>query len=965
MKKSKAMKILFTLSVLVISLNNICAQWSNTANQFYDSLHMPVCTEVGVQENPVVLQSFPDGGYFVIWEDRRDGFYSKTKIYAQKYDNKGKRLWAANGVPVSAGTNNQHYTYASNVDYRNYSVAATDSAGGFYMCYADDSVSNYVWERVMVQHVRNNGNVVFPDAGYIRFTSTTANLHVAPQLIADGNKGFFIGFIHNVSQATNVYVDCFKDENGAMKYYGGDLMNQNVILVNNPPCNNHTVLYPGTTVADYKIYPDLQKGCNVVMSMAQNAGGNDRTFTGYNWLWRVKKDSRVGGSATFYPKDSVIKFYEVVIRTEYPFQCGNAIYTEYFLESNGFLQVSNLAYGVEKSKGTVVATDGNINANIIAVNERGYINNSVTDWFTRILYRPQQKFDSIPYQYTKSPYKPLTYIGGPPPGQDTLSGNNGTSNDTLLYKPGASYFYDFSLASGSNKIFAAAIMGLPVREVLLQQMQVQKTSSGSFEVQLNTSSKNGIVIGKEVSTGFSGSNISFDNPQVAADNKGNGLFYIREYYRSARISPIINGTELAWGAMGKPVGTGAFNNSYYNFEQPFVALDRSGGRGLISWRDNRNLPGSTGENIFMRHLDSIDVAGYVPPNKPVKLIPNPYGATAANPVVLSGSSKKYSTIEVYGSYGSNPGTSPLVEILDNYNLGNVAVSVYQNTGAIRTYNGKPYLDRNYSITPENNPPSGGAATINIRLFFTDAEFDALKVADPSITSPGDLAVIKQDAAGSAPASYIFVAGEQTVFPQSWAAVDGGYYIEIEVTSFSRFFIMKSTGTLPVTWLGIQAQWVNSSQAKVSWQVAQQVNVKEYTVQHSVNGTAYTDVCTAAASTQTQYSCLVPAVSGNKNYYRIMEQDKDGKINYSMAVTISSNTQTSVSLYPNPVKEKLYIKGGTEFNHYQITEITGRTIRAGKISSNTLSIETNDLPSGHYLLRLNGSGKTFTLKFIKE
>ncbi len=951
------MRVLFTTFFLSFCLYSF-AQWSNTTNQFYDSLHTSVCTEVGVQENPVVLQSFPDGGYFVIWEDRRNGFYSNTKIYAQKYDNNGNQLWATNGVPISAGTNIQHYTYSGNVDYRNYSIAATDSAGGFYITYADDSTTNYVWERVMVQHVRNNGSVVFPGAGYIRASSTTANLHLAPQLIADGNKGFFLGFIHPASQATYVYVDCFKDENGVMKYYGGNVMNQNVLLVTNPPCNNHTISYPGTTVSDYKIYPDLQKGCNVVMSMSQNAGGNDRIFTGYNWLWRVKKDTRVsqgGSTTTLYPKDSVIKFYDVVIRSEYPFQCGNAVYTEYFLQSNGFLQVSNLTYDVQKAKGTVIETDGNINANIIAVNERKYINNSVTDWFTKVIYNPQQKLDSIPYQYTVAPYKPLTYIGGPPPGQHTLSGPNGSSNDTLLYKTGASYFYDFSLAAGGNKIFATGIMGNSPREVLLQQMHVQRTSSSAFEVQLNTSSKNGIVIGKEVATGFSGSNITYDNPQIGVDNNGNALFYIREYYRSARISPVFNGAELAWGAMGKPIGTGAFNNSYYNFEQPHVALDPLNGTGLITWRDNRNIPVNSGENIFMRHLDNLNDAGYLPPYKQVKLFPNPYGPTAANPAILLGTTKKFSTIEVNGS--------PVVDIMDTYNLGNVDVTVFQNSGAIRTYNGKPYLNRNYSITPQNNP--NGAATINVRLFFTTAEFDALKAADPSITSPADLAVIKQPAAGTAPASYIFVAGEQTVLPQSWAAVAGGYYIEIAVTSFSNFFIFKNTGALPVTWLGIQAKWQGTAQAKVSWQVEQQVNVKDYTVQHSINGNSYADVCAVAASTQTQYSCIVPAQGNTKNYYRVMQQDKDGKINYSLAVTLSSNTQTPVSLYPNPVKEQSYIKGGAEFKYYQITDQTGRTIREGKISSNTPSIATNHLPSGNYLLKLNGSGKTITLKFIKE
>ena len=69
----------------------------------------------------------------------------------------------------------------------------------------------------------------------------------------------------------------------------------------------------------------------------------------------------------------------------------------------------------------------------------------------------------------------------------------------------------------------------------------------------------------------------------------------------------------------------------------------------------------------MRHLNNLNVAGYLPPYKLIKLIPNPYSATVANPVVLLGTSKQFSTFEVNGS--------PVVDILDNYNLGNVAVTV--------------------------------------------------------------------------------------------------------------------------------------------------------------------------------------------------------------------------------------------------------------------------------------------------
>ena len=134
------MKTFLTI-VLAITAVVASAQWSNTSNHFTDSLHMPVCTALATQKNPIVLTSYPDGGYFVIWEDDRNAATTKTDIYAQKYDKAGNRLWAADGVPVSTGPNGQHYTFSSNQDYRTRCFAASDSAGGCYMCYSADSVT--------------------------------------------------------------------------------------------------------------------------------------------------------------------------------------------------------------------------------------------------------------------------------------------------------------------------------------------------------------------------------------------------------------------------------------------------------------------------------------------------------------------------------------------------------------------------------------------------------------------------------------------------------------------------------------------------------------------------------------------------------------------------------------------------------------------------------------------------------
>ena len=794
------MKKIFTI-VLSATALAASAQWSNTSNYFEDSLHMAVSNALQVQKNPILLTSYPDNGYFVIWEDDRNTATSKTDIYAQKYDKAGNRLWAADGVPIVTGPNNQHYYFSSNQDYRSRSFAATDSAGGFYICYSDDSVSNYVWERAMVQHVRSNGTGVFASPGYFIARSNVANLAFSSQLIADGSKGFFIAY-RGGSNIDNLYVYNYRDINGTLRFYGGGKVNENAIetsIVAN--CGIKTdVQYPGTTLTDYNIWSDLDGGCNVIMSMVGN--GLQGTMLGYNKVWKAKKDSRVktffrnvSGSAcqriTDYRKgDAYLLYY--IVRDFQRVACGGGsgpvyVYTNNRLLSNGFQLIDDKAYDYGNPKGVTIATGTNMNVNLFAAVRRNLANNVLSDFTVQGYVYKSEVFDSLPYQRCTYSNPEIGFNPIAPP-----SYKLNFFRDTLL---GFSNGYpDFSLASGGSNIYAASLMSTSGNRVVrLQRLAISKKAADSFAIEYKTNSsgtpnKPGEAIGMENSTGFTG-DISFDLPMVTVAKNGQGFFYIREYYRYARVSPIsFLGVQLSWGAMGKPVGTGYYNSGPYTVEQPFVALDSNAKTAVVCWKDSRNLPGNTSDNIFMRHLDNVDIFNYAPPVKKIKTVINFFGATYANPAALLGSSKNYTTMDVFSSYGASAGTSPIMNIYDNNNLGRIKVSINQNTGAIRRYNGSIYLDRNYSFVPENDATG---KQITMILYFTNDELNAMKAADPSITSPDYLSVIRQPSTSAAAgATYTPVAGEELITPTSWDSLEGGYGIHLTANGTGNFFIQK-------------------------------------------------------------------------------------------------------------------------------------------------------------------------------
>ncbi len=994
--------------LLVTFLSN--AQWSNTSNNFYDSLAMPVVLNTGEQVHSIVVKSYPDSGYFVIWEDVRT-IGNGADIYAQKYDKAGKALWAAGGAVVIAGVDNQMIAPPNVADYRYTSHACTDSANGFYIAWDDGNESashSTAAHRVCAQHMLSNGTARFAYPGFVvaQPSATLIDNFTIPQLIADGNKGCFISYFRTGNYGgsnygnRDVFVNCYRDDNGTMVSYGGGQADLNAEdKISNSPCGVNAkseVVYPEFGIQYYFIYPDLQGGCNIVFSGERNAGGNERIRVGFNRLCRVKKESHVtvrkrtsdiAASEIYnytYKKDSVLMLYK--LKTHSSLERCTILgsdgtpelveYTNYYVENfgNGFLNVSDLSFALEYVKGVMVPTDGNTNVNIIATGQRdyNYTSSSAGDWYKRAFFRNQEVYDSLPYQLTTdttNPYfayklfsdKPLDKINY---GDDTIMGSG-------------VYDWDFALAASNNRVFAAGMVtnnnsGTYPRYVDLQQFQVDRIDADSFAVHYHTAGKSGVNIGSEISTSDGSKNIQYDNPLITTDQRGNALFSITDIGRSIRVSPIADSGRLVWGAMGKPIGTGLFNGQFYNTHNPGVAISPTDGTAVITWTDDRYIaPNSTGNNIYMRHLDSLNFYNYLPPQKPVNFLS--YTGTFAFPVILTGTSLNWSYFEGYYSNGINNFVSTIAGIYDNFNLGYTRVIGLDNVLSypVRTYNGKPYLDRNYTITPENDPK--GAAAIDMRLYFTTNQFLALQKADPTIISPADLIVIKQpNTTGTVPSVYTPATGEERIVPNSWSEVDGGYYVQLQVSSFSNFFIEKNDGILPVTWLNVEAKRTTNNMVSVSWAVATESNVKSYLVQYSEDGAKWNDGCTVNANNQGKYSCTLGLASDKKYYFKVKETDLGGRYSISKTVWVDKlQTVMKFVISPNPVHQNAilnYTLPAASQATLKLVSNTGVIFWQQKTTLNTagtLTIPTNQLSAGTYNLQIIIPTATQQLKIVKE
>ena len=122
---------------------------------------------------------------------------------------------------------------------------------------------------------------------------------------------------------------------------------------------------------------------------------------------------------------------------------------------------------------------------------------------------------------------------------------------------------------------------------------------------------------------------------------------------------------------------------------------------------------------------------------------------------------------------------------------------------------------------------------------------------------------------------------------------------------------------------------------------------------------------AASTSSAGYGTLYSAVwqstgavlQGN---FSNVEITADGQLG-STSVKIGANSL----IYPNPVKDMLFVKSEKEFTSYSIYTMAGQMVFSEKISGKT-SVNVSRLPVGNYLLKLTDkNGNVENTQFIKK
>jgi hypothetical protein len=181
-------------------------------------------------------------------------------------------------------------------------------------------------------------------------------------------------------------------------------------------------------------------------------------------------------------------------------------------------------------------------------------------------------------------------------------------------------------------------------------------------------------------------------------------------------------------------------------------------------------------------------------------------------------------------------------------------------------------------------------------------------------------------------------------------------------------------TLPVTWESFSGTETNNGTIELNWVLSQQVNNKGFYIQQSTDGVNWVEAgYVPGAGTdpnQASYSFTDFYPANALNYFRILQDDLDGKENYSEIITVNIAGSKQVSAWPNPATDVIHINSpltnGGGSSRLLIYDISGRIVMQGGLQSGMNTVQVASLPHGTYILTVKSpTGESYNQKLIVQ
>ena len=154
--------------------------------------------------------------------------------------------------------------------------------------------------------------------------------------------------------------------------------------------------------------------------------------------------------------------------------------------------------------------------------------------------------------------------------------------------------------------------------------------------------------------------------------------------------------------------------------------------------------------------------------------------------------------------------------------------------------------------------------------------------------------------------------------------------------------------MPVQFVKVNASLIGQ-QSRITWQVANEMQVENYQVLHSTYCIDFKVVGTVAYQNgNTNYLFNHANPQEGTNYYKIKQVDKNGSFKLSSAVQVLKIGSRQIQVYPTVFKSRFFVQQKmTKPCSIVVTTADGRKLLDNKLQTGTNVIELNKVSSGIY------------------
>ncbi|MBL0056614.1 MAG: T9SS type A sorting domain-containing protein [Chitinophagaceae bacterium] len=170
--------------------------------------------------------------------------------------------------------------------------------------------------------------------------------------------------------------------------------------------------------------------------------------------------------------------------------------------------------------------------------------------------------------------------------------------------------------------------------------------------------------------------------------------------------------------------------------------------------------------------------------------------------------------------------------------------------------------------------------------------------------------------------------------------------------------------LPLGLVAFNGQLANTDDVQLQWITENEINVRSFTVEKSVDGISFGPVSELNAKGisggRTDYALLDKNVKHNLLYYRLKVKETTGELSYSPVITLNRNKALAGTVSPNPVRQgepltlSLFATSSKSVE-IRIIQTNGQVmltesirLKAGK---NLIGLQTKGLARGVYVVNV--------------